>query len=181
MLLKFCPFPSEDWKTNTACLLLLQPLPGMKVPKLSPLATLSSKILWNLVFQTGCEFSGPHRHQEGGVSAWLAQTQGETSPPAFMGLMEMAERTRAEQVLKQRCFIPYSWGAMVWDELLASSGSLEAKPTGPLPGTLMHQLQGAYLTVRRKGRLVFARKTPRVCITHTCPCAEPQVQAQALI
>lgn len=35
-------------------------------------------------------------------------------------------------------------GAMVWDELLACPGFLEAKPTGPLLHTLMNQLQGAY-------------------------------------
>lgn len=39
------------------------------------------------------EFSGPQRHHEGGVGARLAQAQGQSSPPAFMGLMKMAERT----------------------------------------------------------------------------------------
>lgn len=140
---------------------LMQPLPGAKAPGLFPLATPSSKNFWIWTFQTECEFPGSHGQalcREGGTGTRPALRHGGTSsPPAFTGTMEMPERTRAEQILKQQCFVPCSRGAMAWDEPFARPGSLEAKPTAPLPGSLTRWLQSAYLTGRRKGRTVFAR------------------------
>lgn len=120
-------------------------------------------------------------HQEGDVGAWLTQTQGRSSPHSFHGVDGNSRTDQGRANLEEMMVHSLQPGAIVWDELLACPASLEEKPPGPQPLTIMHQLQGVYLTGRRKERLVFARKTPRVCIRHTCPSAEPRVQAQALL
>lgn len=108
-------------------------------------------------------------HLEGGVGAWLAQTHGESSPPAFMRLMETAERTRAN--LEEMMLHSLQPGANVWDEMLACPASLKEKPTDPVLHTLMHQLQDAYLTGRRKGRFIFCQEnTQGVHHTHLPLC-----------
>ena len=84
---------------------LTQSLPGAKAPGSSPSVPPSSKNLWIWAFHMECELPGWHRQapcREGGTSTRLTPRHGGvSSPPAFTGTMEMPERTRAEQILKQ--------------------------------------------------------------------------------